>query len=216
MAAVACYVAVPIAAFRVPRAREYFETLPVPPPATVYGMLLSAIGEPDRLAHQGAELAMAVLDRGTRTRVLRTVWRVKDKDTEPGLGENKRPDFQELLVGARLAVHVRDGDAERRPGLASRLEEALRHPASVHRFGGLALGESTHLVDELRLLRDADLAARNAGWLVQDPDGPLALPVWPDHVGSERTRYAQFSLFPATDLRAPPDVAWVTVLPAAR
>src|SRR6476661_8866257 len=35
-------------------------------------------------------------------------------------------------------------DADR---LERRVRQALEHPASVNRFGGLALGESTHLVD---------------------------------------------------------------------
>src|SRR6202044_1447868 len=41
------FVSAPVASFRVPQAREYWETLPCPPPATVYGMLLSAVGEPN-------------------------------------------------------------------------------------------------------------------------------------------------------------------------
>jgi len=58
---VGVYICAPVASFRVPRAREYFETFPCPPPSTVYGMLLSMVGEVNRRVHEGAELAIAML-----------------------------------------------------------------------------------------------------------------------------------------------------------
>ena len=74
------------------------------------------------------------------------------------------------------------------------------------------MGESAHLVDELRPLRPGDDAAgAEPAWLVRDDAGPLALPIWPDHVGSRGTRYGQFSLRPTIDPFAPPDEAWVTI-----
>lgn len=214
MPALACYVAVPVASFRAPRAREYLETLPAPPPATVYGMLCSAVGEPDRLVHQGAELAVAVLSEPALSRVLRSLWRIKSEKAPLGIGENKRPDYQELLTDIRLAVYVRTGERERRPSLADRLAEALRNPGAVPRFGGLSLGESTHLVDELRLLRLDDLAGVKLRWLVLDPEGSLALPLWVDHVGSAGTRYGQFRLQAGeTVVMEPPQEAWVSIAP---
>jgi CRISPR-associated protein Cas5t len=215
MPSVACFVSAPVVSFRDPRAREYLETLPVPPPATVYGMLCAVVGEANRLVHQGSELAVGVITAGTRSRVLRTSWRVKGLRELPGLGENKRPDYQELLISIRLAVHVRSGDGEDGPSLADLVHDALRDPGSVDRFGGLSLGESTHLVDELRLLRSEDLPEPGVlEWLVQDPAGTLALPVWPDHVGSRGTRYGQFSLLPARDALIPPPEAWVAIAPS--
>ncbi|MCC6626826.1 MAG: type I-MYXAN CRISPR-associated protein Cas5/Cmx5/DevS [Chloroflexi bacterium] len=211
--AIACLITAPITAFRAPRAREYLETLLAPPPATVYGLLLSVVGEDNRLVHRGAEIAVAVMRPGQRTRVLRTAWRVKDAKVEPGLDENKRPDFQELLIDVHLAVHVRDGATEPAPSLATRLAQALAAPATVRRFGGLALGESTFLVDELRALRPSDVPAGAVpSWLVRDTTGPQALPVWPDHVGSRGTRYGQFSLQPAQDVFAPPEAAWTPIV----
>src|SRR3990172_4206493 len=111
MEPLALYVSVPIAAFRAPYAREYLETLPCPPPATVYGMLLSLVGEEHRRAHIGAELAVALLSQPALSTVLRTSWRLKTAGP-PGLGANKRPDYQELLTGVRLAVWVRPGGSE--------------------------------------------------------------------------------------------------------
>ena len=47
MEAISLMVSVPFCSFRKPYAREFFETERIPPPATVYGFLLSLIGEED-------------------------------------------------------------------------------------------------------------------------------------------------------------------------
>jgi len=243
------FVSVPVAGFRVAQAREYWETYSLPPPATVYGMLLSLVGEPDRLVHRGAELAVALLSNPDLSVVLRTLWRVKEKNywtdptgkvhvvsatpkerqpflawvasqgwpkpefaIGPGLGANARPDFQELLSDVRLSVWIRPGADESRPILLERLARATSQPASVSRFGGLSLGESTHLVDEVRLWRNGDPAEGRL--LEQHDDGDLSLPVWPDHVGSIGTRWAQYRLTERGPLPAePPKEAWTPIRP---
>lgn len=203
------YLSVPVACFRAPHAREYFETLPVPPPSTLYGMLLSLVGEEDRRRHEGAELALAMLSEPDVSVVLRTTWRVKDKKLGPGLGNNRRPDFQELLTDVRFAVWIRPGVAEAQtPTLCDRLREVLGNPAASHRFGALALGESTHLVDELRPLRPGDLSG--ARHLVADPDGDLSLTIWPNHVGSRGTAWGQYSLLDEPQDQ-PPEHAWIPI-----
>ena len=204
------FVSAPVASFRVPQAREYWETLPCPPPATVYGMLLSAVGEPNRLHHEGAEVALALLTAPELSVVVRTLWRVKDRKLALGMGENRRPDFQELLSGVRLAVWVRTGaEEEARPSLSERVAAALAQPSGVNRFGGLSLGESTHLVDELRALGRADHGEGRL--LVGDVEGDLPLPVWPDHVGAAGTRWEQYRLIPATVGTEPDERAWTIV-----
>lgn len=210
MGTFALYVSVPVASFRVPQAREYFETLPCPPPSTVYGMLLSLVGEPNRLRHIGAEVALALLSTPERSVVLRTLWRVKTRKAGPGIGENKRPDFQELLTGVRLVVWVRPGVHEEAPRLVDRLRGAIAVPKHTSRFGGLSLGESTHLIDEVRPLRQSDVTSGQL--LVCDPEGALALPVWPDHVGSARTRWEQYRLVPSSIGPEPDEKAWTTIL----
>lgn len=204
------YLSVPVAGFRAPHAREYFETLPVPPPSTLYGMLLSLVGEEQRARHEGAELALAMLSEPPVSVVLRTTWRIKDRKLGPGLGNNRRPDFQELLTGVRLAVWLRPGcDEAATPSLHQRVTAVLANPATSRRFGALALGESTHLVDELRPLRKGDLTGARP--LVADPDGDLSLTLWPNHVGSKGTAWGQFRL--ATTLTGPvlPNDAWVAI-----
>ena len=210
------YISAPITSFRVSQAREYWETYPCPPPSTVYGMLLSLVGETDRLTHQGAEIALAMVSEPQRSVVLRTIWHIKDAKVGPGLGKNKRPDFQELLTDIRLSVWVRRGKNENgKMPLVQRVGNALQHPDNVSRFGGLSLGESTQLVDEVRRWRPGD---RSTGQLlVADGKGDLSLPIWPDHVGSKGTLWGQFRLEERKDLGDPGfeslGPAWVSIRP---
>lgn len=202
------YVHVPIACFRVPRAREYFETFPCPPPSTVYGMLLSMVGEVNRCVHEGAEIAIALLSEPDYSVVLRTLWRIKDRGEGLGLGNNRRPDFQELLTDIQIAVWVRTGERELSPTpLSERLQNAVTQPSSVTRFGGLSLGESTHLVNEVSLLKQMDLDAQ---FLLAEQDGDLSLPIWPDHVGS-KTRWGQYRLQSSSLTKGVPSNAWTTI-----
>lgn len=209
METIGLYISVPVASFRVPRAREYFETYPVPPPATVYGMLLSLIGETNRRVYEGAEIAIAVLSEPEYSVVLRTLWRVKNKNSGLGLGENRRPDFQELLTDVRLAVWIRDKE-DGENSLVEHLKNAFENPLQINRFGGLCLGESTHLIDEVKLLHR--LPEGFCQFLLNSEDGELSLPIWADHVGSGTT-WGQFS-FDDIDLKINetiPDNAWTKI-----
>jgi len=203
------YVSVPVAGFRVARAREYWETYPCPPPSTVYGMLLSLVGEPNRLSHEGAEVALSLISEPRLSVTLRTLWRTKETKVGPGLGNNKRPDFQELLSDIRLSVWVRRGREQAAPSLVERLTSALLTPGIVHRHGGLSLGESTHLVDEVRPWRDGD--PQRGLTLLLDEQGDVSLPIWPDHVGSQGTRWGQYKLQETAIDDQPPEQAWTAI-----
>ncbi len=203
------YVAVPIACFRKGLAREYLETEPLPPPATCYGFLLSLIGETDRQRHIGCRVAPGLLSRPARSVVLRTVWRVKK--TPLGSPGNTRPDYQQLLTGIEALIWLDSSEEPHNQGasLESRVRKSLTEPTKVQRFGGLSLGESTHLVDEVCLFEDR-LASRwgmptNSVDIFLTADrGRLTLPIWVDHVGSSGTNYATGDLV-ATPL-TPPDM----------
>lgn len=214
MDSIGLYVSVPVACFRAPRAREYFETFPCPPPSTVYGMLLSMVGEVNRRVHEGAEIALAMLSEPDYSVVLRTMWRVKDRNEGPGLSNNRRPDFQELLTDVRFAVWVRRGEFEQsHVSLAQRINKAFEESSGVSRFGGLSLGESTHLVDEVSRLdgaKRAGLEAANNRLLLAQEDGDLSLPIWPDHVGSNTT-WGQYRLAEGTGLNDLPVSAWTAI-----
>jgi len=62
---------------------------------------------------------------------------------------------------------------------------------AIERFGGLSLGESTHLVDEVSLIERMDVDANKdqVQLFVVCDRGRYTLPVWVDQVGSAGTRY---------------------------
>ena len=198
---VGVYVTVPVACFRKGLAREYLETEPLPPPATCYGFLLSLVGEADRCAHIGCRVAPVLLNTPPTSVVLRTVWRVKKMPL--GSSGNTRPDYQQLLTDVRLVIWL-DSSGESGDPLEDRVRAAMSNPASITRFGGLSLGESTHMIDEVCLLeRVRDQIAKSGRAFLVAPKGRLTLPVWVDHVGSAGTRYATGNL-EELPLDAPP------------
>ncbi len=184
----ALMVSVPVACFRKGLAREFWETEELPPPSTCYGFLLSLVGELDRRRHVGVRVCPALLSQPARSAVLRILWRVKERHAPQGAGTNIRPDYQELLTDVRMAMWVDSSPEQSRgPTLEERVTIALEHPERISRFGGLSLGESTHLVDEVRRLDSRDHGSASAYLL--GATGRLSLPVWVDHVGSTGTRY---------------------------
>ena len=180
------YISIPVCSFRKGYAREYLESEEVPPPSTVYGFLLSLVGEEDRYKYIGTELAYAILNRPELSVVMRTAWRIKNKKTPPGVGQNRRPDYQEILTGLEMAVWLVPGE------LAERVMEAGTSPQDINRFGGLSLGESRDLINDI--IWNPTWQQKTGQWLTEDPEGELALPVWVDHVGSKNTIWRQFSL----------------------
>lgn len=181
-------VSVPIACFRKGLAREYLETEILPPPSTCYGFLLSLVGESDRRQHIGVRLTVGRLAKPALSVVLRTVWRVKK--TPLGSSGNTRPDYQQLLSGNDLIIWLDSSGESGFLRLEDRVLTALKHPERISRFGGLSLGESTHLVDEVCLVAaDSVWSGQSVEQFVTSERGRLSLPVWVDHVGSAGTRY---------------------------
>ncbi|QSV63565.1 MAG: type I-MYXAN CRISPR-associated protein Cas5/Cmx5/DevS [Dolichospermum sp. DL01] len=201
-------VEVPIACFRQSRAREYAETYPVPPPSTVYGMLLSIVGEMDRYKHCGTRLAIALISHPQKSTVIRTFRRFKKKDIHDP--SNARPDYQELLTDIRFVVWVDSGKDNSQITLPERLEMAFSNPSSINRFGGLCLGESRDLVNTISLLPKSSQGLF-LQWLVQDKNGLLTLPYWVDHLGSKDTRWQRYLLLESADLYHPPELAWTVI-----
>ena len=194
-------VSIPIACFRKGMAREYLETDIIPSPSTCYGFLLSLVGETNREAHLGTRIAPVLLTKPVRSAILRTVWRVKKEPLgSPG---NTRPDYQQLLTDVRLILWIDSSEesVQEGPTLEERVKDAL-NPESrnkINRFGGLSLGESTHLVDEVSLYdpNSPELTEeeRDSAQIMQaDPDGLQTWTVWVDHVGAEKTRYVTGNL----------------------
>jgi CRISPR-associated protein Cas5t len=209
-------VTVPIACFRKGMAREYLETDMVPPPSTCYGFLLSLVGETERERHLGARVTPVLLSRPERSVILRTVWRVKNKPL--GAPGNTRPDYQQLLTDIRLILWLDSSDEKNgeEPTLEERVQSALDpgRRGEIERFGGLSLGESTHLVDEVSLYNvSSEISeedALRAQILLCDPEGLQTWTVWVDHVGAEKTRYVTGNLVPGGTL--PPEPALMPMI----
>jgi CRISPR-associated protein Cas5t len=116
-----------------------------------------------------------------------------------GSAGNTRPDYQQLLTGVHLVIWLdSNSESSTTNTLESRVVTALSPETrcQIERFGGLSLGESTHIVDEVSLLDRAhklDMSS-NVDLFVVHPRGRITLPVWVDHLGSSRTRYSTGSL----------------------
>lgn len=199
---------VPIACFRQSNAREYAQTYPAPPPSTVYGMLLSVVGEMNRYLHCGTKIAIALLNKPRKSTVIRTFRRFKRKDIHDPV--NSRPDYQELLTEIEFIVLIDSQQDKSQPTLSQRLQQAFANPDSISRFGGLCLGESRDLVNSISLLPQ-NHQNQTLQWLVQHEDGLLTLPYWVDHVGSKGTQWQRYSILEQSDFSYPPASAWTVI-----
>lgn len=199
---------VPIACFRQSRAREYAETYRAPPPSTVYGMLLSIVGEMNRYLHCGTKIAIALLNKPDKSTVIRTFRRFKKKDIHEPV--NSRPDYQELLTDIRFIVWIDSHQDNSQPTLSQRLQQAFANPTSISRFGGLCLGESRDLVNSVSLL-SKNHQNHDLQWLVKNEDGLLTLPYWVDHVGSKATRWQNYLILEPSEFSHPPESAWTLI-----
>lgn len=183
-------VTVPVASWRKGHAREFLETEAIPPPATCYGALLSLIGETDRERHRGSRVTAGLLNHPSRSIVLRSLWQIKDRSTPQGVGQNAGPDLQELVLGAELILWCDSRDEPHsEKTLEARTMEAIQNPSRIERFGGWSLGESTHLINDARLIDTTGPVDPCLTFLVE-AEGTVTLPVWVDHVGSTHTVYA--------------------------
>lgn len=198
---------VPIASFPTSRSREYRETYPVPPPSTVYGMLLSLVGETDRYKHCGVKIAIALLAEPAKSVTLRKTRRFKKKKIDHK--ENTRPDFQEILTGIELMVWVDGREDKANPNLCDRLKLAFANPSSIKRFGALCLGESRDLVNSVELLAENE-PTDSLLWLIRDEYGDLSLPYWVDRIGSKNTCWLRYSL-EYLEEKQPSSLTWTII-----
>jgi CRISPR-associated protein Cas5t len=195
---------VPVCSFRKPYAREFFETERIPPPATVYGFLLSLVGEEDRHTYIGTKLAIALTEEPSVSTIIRTTWRIK-AELPPGIGSNKKPDYQEILTGLEMLVCVADGE------LLQRIDRVATSAEKINRYGGVSLGESHDLVNDI--IFHPELNGKQGHWLLPDKLGQFPLPIWVDHVGSKHTVWRQFKLErDCLDMPAGDDKKWITIV----
>ena len=195
------YVEVPITCFRIGYSRQYFDTYLIPPYSTIYGMLLSCIGETNRTFHIDVKLGLKLLSKPELSIVLRKYRRMKYPNNFSAPG-NSNPDYQELLTDVRFLLFVDSSSENSEISLEKRLTDAFENPSSVNRYGSLCLGESRDLVNELKLIKDNDWKDQfpKGNWVVPDNRADITLTTWVNHVGSAGTKFIRVGLKESEDI----------------
>ncbi len=200
-------------------AREYQETYPAPPPSTVYGMLLSLVGveRENKNRHSSLRIALALAEnteeslwqRREKGRIFRKFRRVAQSDRNPDPLAKRRPDYQELLLGLEFWLWVDDSQAEH--PLSDEIRKALdpQKRGKIVRHGALCFGESSHMVNEISIVRP-----HGKGCFVAPCEkGFLSMPVWSDHK-TDRPTVRNFVIREPEELsNNPPDACWITIAP---
>lgn len=209
------YIHVPYASFRKSYARSFGETYPLPPPATVYGMLLSLVGECFRARHSGVRLAFAYKcrrrDIGCGERCLPPIASTLRKLSrfKYGVGgkEGAKPDYIETVCGIEFLCWVDSSDETRAKSCLTRSERegqlsledrialALSSPHTVNRHGVLCLGLSDDGVNDVSICHRVEGAWHR---LLPTNNGSIELPRWVDHVGSRWTRWQRYEFEPTS------------------
>lgn len=206
---ISLHVEAPHGSFRTSFARSYAETYPLPPPSTLYGMLLSLVGERQRRAHLGVRLSIGFARSPRLTTVLKRLSRYKYGVPSKQAKLGNAPDFVEVLCGIDCRVRVDSSRESASPSLEQRLSTALDSPERIERTGVLCLGLSDDMADVRRSRAEDEIGIE---WLVPDDHGTLELPVWVDHVSSADTRWRRFRLETTPEEEPVPDT-WITIQP---
>src|SRR5438132_7851732 len=155
-AMITLHIDVPYASFRKSFARSFAETYPLPPPATVYGMLLSLVGEYFRKRHEGVRLAFAYKKLPHIATTLRKLSRYKYGVPSKQSSLGNAPDFVETLCDIEFLCWIDSSlekAAEEHPQgetLEQRLRRVLEAPHEVNRRGVLCLGLSDDAVNSIK------------------------------------------------------------------
>jgi len=202
------YLDCPCTSFPRSFARDFKETYRYPPPSTVYGLLLSLVGEVDMLAHAGVKLAIGIIGGDPPiSRIVRKQrhhkFSVKHLGTYPS-SQFSKPNHHELLTDVQFVVCVDSRDETATVKLIERVAIALSTPEQITRFGGLSLGESWAMLNGVRRYRETDGMVR---WLMRDRRGLIGLPVWINRQTTQGT-FQRFSF--SHDLT---DNCWVSIIP---
>ena len=196
---IALHVEVPYASFRKSYARSFAETYPFPPPATIYGMLLSYVGEYFRACHVGVKLAFAYKQQPRIATTLRKLSRYKYGVASKQSKVGNAPDYIETLCNIEFICWV-DSSSEKKQkersacssaslSLEQRLIEAIQSPEQITRTGLVCLGLSDDMVNDVSLIKSIQ---GKWHWLNPSNTGQIELPIWVDHVGSYHTRWQRF------------------------
>jgi CRISPR-associated protein Cas5t len=187
---IALHIEAPYASFRKSYARSFAETYPFPPPATVYGMLLSYVGEYFRACHVGVKLAFAYKQQPRVSTTLRKLSRYKYGVASKQSKVGNAPDYIETLCNIEFICWV-DSSREKKQArsLEQRLVEAIQVPENITRTGLVCLGLSDDAVNDVSLLNSIE---GKWHWLNPCNNGQMELPIWVDHIGSYHTRWQRY------------------------
>ncbi|MDX2271597.1 MAG: CRISPR-associated protein Cas5 [Cyanobacteriota bacterium] len=187
------YIDCPCTSFPRSFARDYKETYQYPPPSTVYGLLLSLVGEVDMEVHRGVKLAIGIIGEDPPiSRIVRKQRHHKFSKTHMGTyptSKFSKPNHHELLTDLQVAVQINSEDEVATVKLTDRLTIALSTPNQITRFGGPSLGESWAMINGVRQYRESD---GNIRWLIKDNRGLIGLPIWIDRDTGQGT-FQRFS-----------------------
>jgi CRISPR-associated protein Cas5t len=188
------YLECPCTSFPRSFARDFKETYRYPPPSTVYGMLLSLVGEVNMMAHLGVKIAIGIIgDAPPISRIVRKQrhhkFSIKNLGTYPS-SQFSKPNHHELLTDLRFVVQIDSSEEGAMVKLADRVAIALSTPEQISRFGGLSIGESWAMLNGVRAYREDDGVVR---WLAQDKRGLIGLPIWINRETTQGT-FARFML----------------------
>jgi len=182
------YLDCPCTSFPRSFARDYKETYRYPPPSTIYGCLLSWVGEEDIAAHVGTKIAIGIIgDDPPISRIVRKQRHHKFSKTHMGTypsSKFSKPNHQELLTDLQVVIRLDSSEDNATVKLEERVAIALSTPEQISRFGGLSLGESWALINGIRLYRETDGAIC---WLAKNNRGLISLPVWIDRKTGQGT-----------------------------
>ena len=137
--------------------------------------------------HRGVKIALALASKPQSNIVMRTVRRLKNADLNHP--SNSKPDFQEVLSGVEIVVGV--DSCEDTNDLETRIVESLSNSKFTERFGGLSIGESKDLIDDIQIL---EKPSQSLQWLTINTKGKIKLPLIVDYMGSKNTKMGKFSL----------------------
>jgi CRISPR-associated protein Cas5t len=196
---IALHIEAPYASFRKSYARSFAETYPFPPPATVYGMLLSYVGEYFRACHVGVKLAFAYKQQPRIATTLRKLSRYKYGVASKQSKVGNAPDYVETLCNIEFICWVDSSSEKKQKGrsLEQRLVEAIQSPDQITRTGLVCLGLSDDTINDLSLMKSIE---GKWHWLNPSNTGQIELPIWVDHVGSYHTRWQRFDFDGASSL----------------
>ena len=193
MATLCLRIDVPISSFRPYASREYQDTYPAPPPATIFGMLLSYMGVEREGAWRfaGNHIGIAIEGEADLSQVLRKMRRDGNTQKGPKRIPKYRPEYQELLSDLVVYCLIDDQKAQQE-SLVELMSGLMEHPEHIERYGSLSLGESSHLVDSIGVCE----APEECLVLQPQQHGILVMPIWTNFQDRSATKFQRFELIP--------------------